>query len=497
MPMLTVLQAPGTPASGGDETARARRPGRAVRRRGVPLCLTVLGMAATMGFSLVFSVRGRAVPLDYWHVPGDIWATLRSAHTVGWGDLGGIYGAGTGLVSLPGAALLLLPVALVSQGLGLTESFPLVLPHPSAWLVLGPYETAVSCLALFGADALAERLGVGRGRRVLLGVAGAVALFPVDAMWGHPEDAVAVGLLLFAAVAVLDRRVAAAGWCTGAAVAVQPLVLLAVPVLAAVLGARHLVAFAWRAVAPAAVLTAVPLVAAPRATLHALVDQPNFPNIDHPTPWTFLAPHLGGHGASLAVAGGPGRVVAVLLALGLVPVAVRARHRPAAVVWAMAAALALRVLTESVLDPYYVWPPLAVGLVAAAMAGRRRFAAALCIACAVTVVAEVHLPWLAWWLAVTAGTGAVVATGFPGWRLVRAAGQGSGAGGGSEHPTSATAPAHRVGAAGERTRRRRRGPGAGAVRSSSEPGVPLGEQGREGPVRAHPADAAGPVAGLR
>ena len=74
------------------------------------------------------------------------------------------------------------------------------------WLVAGPYMIAISGVALFAADALAERLRVRRGKRALFAVASAAALYNVTAEWGHPEDAVAVGLLLFAVLALSEAR---------------------------------------------------------------------------------------------------------------------------------------------------------------------------------------------------------------------------------------------------------------------------------------------------
>lgn len=504
---------------------KSRSTGGRLRSRVWPLAMTVASVVGAMGWSLLAVVHGDGLAM--WRVPGDIWGTLRGAHVVAWGDIGGVYRSGTGLVSFPGTAVLLVPVALVSSALGLTESFPYPLPHPTAWLVLGPYEVMLASVALFAVDALARRLEVPAGRRAWLSVAGAIALFPVDGLWGHPEDAVAVGLLLYALLAGLDGRFVRAGWLAGAAVAVQPLVLLGLPVLAAVVGWRRLPGLVVRAALPAAALVAVCLVGAEHATVHALLDQPNFPRIDRVTPWTALAPRLGGRGRSLAVAAGPGRLVALAGAVAVGAglwwrrwaTAVGARHRfrwarscraaglmgapgdvpgwglmgvpgddvgaslmgvpgddvgaspmgvpgdvpgavliaapeptsgtdtvgcpvagpatgsaagstagaeagPAfavggpAVVWVLAVALSLRCLTESVMDPYYLWPPLGVGLLAAATAsgraGVKRFAVAAAAVGATTVVAELHLVWWVWWYGVTFGMLVTVACGFPG-----------------------------------------------------------------------------------
>ena len=116
-------------------------------------------------------------------------------------------------------------------------------------MLAGPYLVVVSALALFAADAIAEALSVPRPRRALLSAAGAVALWGVTVQWGHPEDAVAVGLLLFAILALSRGRIARSGWLLGAAVATQPLVLLALPVILIVIQPRRLAAY-WCAPPP-------------------------------------------------------------------------------------------------------------------------------------------------------------------------------------------------------------------------------------------------------
>jgi hypothetical protein len=372
-----------------------------LRRRTWPLLVTVAFVALGMAFSLFWAPLVRHHP--YWVTPGDVWSTYRSAHFVGWGYLGGVYGAGTGLVTFPGILLVLAPLAMLTGALGLTEAFPRFVPHPTAWLALGPYEMLLCAVALFACDALAERLGVGRGRRAVLCVAGAVALWNVAVTWGHPEDAVAIGLAVYALVMALDGRWTGAGWLFGAALATQPLVLLMLPVLLALGGRTEAKGLVVRGFGPSAALLITPLVSEFHATTHALLDQPNYPNIDHATPWTALAPVLSGTGRDLAVAAGPGRVLAVLLACGLGWRARRWRHRPDLIVWAAAAALALRCFTESVMVGYYIWPVVAVGLVLAARAGRLRLACSTIIAVFVTAVAQWRLGELPWWAIMTAG----------------------------------------------------------------------------------------------
>jgi hypothetical protein len=392
----------GTPPV-GDETR--------LRRRAWPLAVTVAFVLAGMAFSLFWAPVVRHHP--YWLMPGDLWSTYRAAHWVGWGDLGGVYGSGTALVTFPGILLLLAPVAMLTGALGLTEAFPKFVPHPTAWFALGPAALLLSAVAVFACDALAERLGVSRGRRAVLCVVEAAILWNVTVIWGHPEDAVAVGLAIYALVFALDGRWTGAGWLFGAAMATQPLVVLMLPVLLALAGRGRIVSLAVRSAAPAVAVVLTPLISQFHETTHALLDQPNFPNLDHATPWTTLAPVLGGSGRNLAVAAGPGRIVALVLACGLGWWARRWRHRPDLMVWAAALALALRCFTESVLVAFYIWPALAIGLVVAARAGRVRLVAAMAVAVGTTVVAQSHLGELPWWSIVTLGIVAMVGLAVP------------------------------------------------------------------------------------
>jgi hypothetical protein len=380
-----------------------------LHRRAWPLAVAGAFVMTGMAYSLFWApvVRHHS----YWLMSGDLWGTYRAAHWVGWGDLGGVYSSGTALVTFPGILLVLAPLAMLTGTLGLTEAFPKFVAHPTAWFALGPASLLLSAVPLFACDALAERLGLSRGRRAVLCVAEAAVLWNVAVIWGHPEDAVALGLALYALVFALDGRWVGAGWLFGAAMATQPLVVLMFPVLMALAGRGRVAGLAVRSALPAIAVVLTPLISQFYDTTHALLDQPNFPNLDHATPWTTLAPVLGGRGRELAVAAGPGRIVAVVLACGLGWWARRWRDRPELIVWAAALALALRCFTESVLVPFYIWPVLAVGLVLAARAGRGRLAAAAVVGIALSAVAQSHLGELPWWSIVTVGIVVVLATG--------------------------------------------------------------------------------------
>jgi len=191
-------------------------------RRAFPLLATLglilIGMAGTIWGPVYYHETA-------WAVPDDLWATLVAAQRLLHLDLAGLYTAPTNLVSFPGAAVILVPVAALMDLAGIPIHAGRQGVHPAGWLVAGPLETILSALVLFAADALAQRMGVNRLKRFVLAAASATALWNVSIRWGHPEDAVAIGLLLYAVLALADERPNRAAWLAGFAVAVQPLEL--------------------------------------------------------------------------------------------------------------------------------------------------------------------------------------------------------------------------------------------------------------------------------
>jgi hypothetical protein len=398
--------------------------------------LLIVGMASTIWWGPAL------VGKTGWSLPHDLWGTMIAAQRLARGDLAGLYTSPTGLVSLPGAAVIMVPVVLVAQAAGLSLRVPGPHhAHPGAWLLAGPYAIVLAATALFAADALAEHLGVSRPRRALLAGAGAVGVWSVSARWGHPEDAVAVALLLSGVLALARNRAGRAAWLTGAAIAVQPLVVLAVPVLLAVLPVRRWPGFAARAAAPGAVLLAAAAAANWSATTRAVLRQPNWPAVDHPTPWTPLAPALAHH----AVAAGPVRWLAVLAACGCGLAVRRARgapDRPAdgapdrtswwtaeelrGLLWWLAVALALRSVFEPVMVAYYPWPALALALIAATGSWRRLITTSVAAA-AVTGLAQGQWRGLwTWWAPVIALLALTLALARPAGRPRPARGPGPG-----------------------------------------------------------------------
>ena len=373
-------------------------------RRAFPLIAVVvmilIGMAGTIWGPVYYGEQA-------WAVPDDLWATLVAAQRLLHLNLANLYTAPTNLISFPGAAVILVPVAAIMDAAGIPIQAGRQGVHPVGWLVAGPLETLLSGIVLLAADALAERMGVNLLKRFLLAAAGATALWNVTVRWGHPEDAVAVGLLLYAVLALSNEQLNRAAWLAGAAVAVQPLVLLAFPLVAAAVEPKRLPGFLARAATPALALLAAAAAANWTATVHAVTNQPNAPTIDHPTPWiyvSFLAPHM----SDGSVAAGPARALAVLVACGCGLLTWRrwqaarlaGAWRPddlAALLWWIAVTLALRTVFEPVMVSYYVWPPLAVALVAASRDWIRLIpASAAAIVLTFLAQGSWRNPWV-WW----------------------------------------------------------------------------------------------------
>ena len=365
-----------------------------VASRSWPLLVSVATVATGMAYSLLWApiVRHQSA----WVTPGDIWAMFRGAHYVAWGDLGDVYGAHIGLVAFPGWLIVLAPVSMVASALGLSEGFPLGIAHPTAWLLLGPVSLLMVAIPLSGLDALAQLRQVPLVRRRVLTVAAASVMWSMVGIWGHPEDAVALGLSIYAICRVQLGNWRAAGWLMGVAVCVQPLSGLVLPAMWALAPVRCKVGMMIRSVVPAAFLLAILMSADSSDTWSAITRQPNYPRIDHPTPWVWLAPSLG-HGS---VAAGPGRLLAIAASVGIGVHVWRSRSRGEAVDLVSAASLAFaaRCVFEPVMVPYYMAPALVFAILLASNKSRSALASTVGSACCLTAVVETHAGPVRWWL---------------------------------------------------------------------------------------------------
>ena len=157
-----------------------------------------------MAYFFLWGPTVQHVPI--WETPGDLWDTFAAANALDHGHFGAIYAPINAFYAFRGILVVLAPVAALTNAFGMSAG---VFPnhgflHPQAFLLLGPYEVLLSVFALFACDALAELLGVDWRRRGTLALAEGVVLFNVSVLWGHPEDAVAVGLVIYSLVAALD-----------------------------------------------------------------------------------------------------------------------------------------------------------------------------------------------------------------------------------------------------------------------------------------------------
>ncbi|NNN07906.1 MAG: hypothetical protein HKL85_01775, partial [Acidimicrobiaceae bacterium] len=338
-----------------------------------------------------------------------------------WGGEAQIYNTPAHLQTFPGIAVLLSPVAWLADSLHLSESFPLNLNHPSAWLLLGPAQYLCGGFLLLPIDSLAKRLQVGVKRRLLLMLCVSVLVWTSLALWGHPEDALALGVSLVGLMAALDGSWLRVGIYFGLAIAIQPLVLLVLPIAIAYVPFRIWPKLGAVIALPSTILLLPPLIQEWGPTTYILLKQPNFPLRNHPTPWLSLAPIVkpgyyavlkfaklvklknGQHTLEeisrrahvVAVVGaGPGRLIAIFIAISIGVVVAKLRPPLAQVLWITALALSLRCIFEPVIVPYYLLPGLAVAMVVATRASRIRMLLALTMAVGCALLSyHYQSPW--------------------------------------------------------------------------------------------------------
>ena len=404
-----------------DETSAAE----AVRRRQSTawwiVAVTASVVVTGMGYSLWWVPVVRHGP-NGWLVAGDLLDAVRASNYIANGYMSYLYSLHTAIVTLPGFAIVFVPFVKLSEVLHLVPATSFVpILRPSEWLLIGPASMATSAVALTGLDALARTLGTSLVRRRILLVAEGAAVWPVVVLWGHPEDVLALGLGALALSRAVDGRTVAAGWLLGAALTMQLYVVLVIPVLIGLVGTRRAAPLLARAALLPGALFLAMLIPNAQGTLHAVLDQPNFPKVDHPTPWVLLAPHLGRG----VVAAGPGRLIGVAAACALGFIAARYRHDRMLIVWLAAAALAARCLTEAVMDPYYVAPAIALALVAVSSRSWQRCILVAASGAALTVLTY-YRPGIWWyWLEMAAAFAVMLVLSRPRWptsRISEAAG---------------------------------------------------------------------------
>jgi len=385
-----------------------------MRRRAIPLAGAVVLLGVFMGASLW--ILPQMHHLRGWSYDMDIWNCFFLAHLADTGAYQTIYGRSP-FFGTPGIVVALAPVWWVAHAAGMSAPYLFPMWRPTAWLVVGPYEVLLSSSVLFAVDAIALRLGASTSRRLLICALEVYALYNV-VLWGHPELAVAVAFLLYAYLAASEERWSRCGWLIGAAVAFQPVVLLALPSLLLRVGWKRMSSLLVRGAAPAAVLLVLPLVMDWSVTVYAFIHQGNYPSLNRPTPWLRFAPSLGhqfqiGVGTVAVVADGPYRLLAILFSFLLGFLFRRGARQLAMTCAVVALALSLWCAFASVIAPYYVWPTIAVTLISLSIASRLRSTAVITLAIVAGSAsnADLHAEWV-WWVIVVA-LAALVASSWP------------------------------------------------------------------------------------
>lgn len=361
--------------------------------------------------------------------PGNLndftWAILNAGAQSRAGGIGHLYsGSGSILVALPGFQLFLVFLVRVLGWIGANPpADQLVLVHRGAgyaaigivWPAMAAVAYALAFASVIPLLALARRCGLAGWRRAVFLMAATGALWWMSAIWGHPDDAVAIGLLALATDRFLKNHERGAAWLMGVAFAVQPLVLLATPLLLALRPARRWLALLIRIAVPGLVAVAIPFIGDPIDTWRQVVEQPTYPRVGHPTPWLAVVPH-----PSLGVvyAGWPRSVgvgLACLVALGLARhVKTRGSVDPLLLVWMMAACLVLRCVFESVIFPYYVVPPILFALLASAVRSGGNLAVCVAASSAAAYVSTFRMgDHLLYWVLVLVCLIVATAAGLP------------------------------------------------------------------------------------
>jgi hypothetical protein len=368
--------------------------------RSVPTTVTVGMVVGAVVYSLVWT----ALAHHKWQVYSDLWNSAGMALAVGQAHFSAVYAYPSQIDAPPGFEYLLAPFMVLGHAIGLRTT----IAHGGGLMVysllLVPLATVLAGSLLFAVDAVARRWGFSEGRRVAVSVVAGLAVGSDVVFWGHPEDCIALALVLWAALAVdgaPTKGVTQAGWLLGAAVALQPLALLAVAPVVARFGRRDLWRAAWRIVLPSVLLLLPELLTSAAVTVHRVVDQPYLPADESSTPFAHFARALGDGMYS----GGTLRLVSTLGALVLGFVACRRRYDLPTVLLVMSLSFTLRVVLESELLGFYFLPVAVLCLLLTMRRSASMFClcAAASVACLILGNRRAH-DIVLWWPAIMATT---------------------------------------------------------------------------------------------
>jgi hypothetical protein len=345
--------------------------------------------------------------------PGDLWSLAQSSSAVLHGDFARVYIHDGALTSPPAFEVALAPVMALGQLLGLSPHLHRAGEPLSMWFVLGPAAVIASSTVLFAVDAVARTWHLSDRSRMAIALVGALGVANVVGGWGHPEDCIALAFVIWAALA-MERSgtegAPRAAVLLGIAIAFQPLAILGVAPVLARLPLRELARQWWRLLLPSLIVLLPPLVAEMHQTMFVLVHQPFLPAVNSHTPLTPLAPHI----APGLDGGGPTRLVAAVLSASLAFAVCRRRHDLVTVLTLTAVAFYIRVLFETELNWYYLWPVPALCLLLAMRQSWLRFSVcASALLASILITPNAARSPLPWWPAVMATVTLILLSAVP------------------------------------------------------------------------------------
>ena len=370
-----------------DQPGRARTAADAHPWRAA-IGITLLGIVAEM--ALTIWILPAALQWGGWFIAGDAWPPITPAHFVSYGAFPYLYEGSKAFVAGPLLPLVLAPVAGLGNVLGLSESIPFPIPHPTLWLVYGPYAIGVSCVAfLWAVRRLATQAGIRNGRARLQLAETALVLVPAVGIWAHFEEPLALAATMLAVGEAHEGRLRRAAILVGVAIGFKQWAVLALPLLvAAAPPGRRVKTLAWGLAVPVVVF-GLPLVLDWRWAAPAIFSARAFPRMGHAALWVASSVHH--------TVGTPFRSLAVACS---VAVAWRIRERATlrVLLAALASVLMLRLVFEPVLYAYYLAPPLGVLVVYELVRTGRATRVILCGTVALLLFA-LHPHPVIWWTA--------------------------------------------------------------------------------------------------
>jgi hypothetical protein len=330
-----------------DETLPATAPADAH-----PWRMTVLLTLLTIGLGMLASLVLVPLVTHYhgWSAPEDSWPSLLAANSVSVGAIGFVYTSTPFYVATPLLAVILAPAALIANRLNLTIDFPFQIPHPTAWLVYGPYAFALCAGLFWAARRLAFQVGLGARAALVQWGSLVMAAIPMAVLYGHFEDALALACAMLGVTLLLRDRWLEAALAFGFAVAFKQWALMGLPLLVAIAPKDKRVGMTVRALIVPAVLVALPLIQDWSHASQALFAAKSYPHgIEHSALWLR-------HPGSI-VAGTPGRAVALVFAV-LLGWWLRDRKEMTLILAAFGVVFLSRLLFEPRVLFYYLGPGL-------------------------------------------------------------------------------------------------------------------------------------------